>query len=230
MGSAHITQEKYDKMLEAFRQYPGGVKRCARAAGVDPRTARKAWNTGWEDRLLRPIKDVYHEEQLAARARLAKAREEELAKLAAMQAGTEQLDRERARDDSIASIEEETKMVRASRHSAMALQVILQRLLRGSATLAERVEEQIGAMTLKNPKELIAILKELSTVTRQANEAARLAQQMEHSLVGKPDQWLGIASDTSPQEAAAEVALAQRAIRRLKKKGMIVEVIEAKSG
>lgn len=229
MGSARITQEKYDKMLEAFRQYPGGVKRCARAAGVDPRTARKAWNEGWEDRLLRPIKDVYHEEQLAARARLAQAREDELKRLAATQAGTEQLAKERARDDSIASIEEETKMVRASRHSAMALQVILQRLLRGSATLAERVEEQIGIMTLKNPKELIFILKELATVTRQANEAARLAQQMEHSLVGKPDQWLGITSNTSVEEAAAEVALAQKAVQRLKKKGIILEVVEAKS-
>jgi len=229
MGFARITQEKYDKMVEAYRQAPGNSSRCARASGVDRHTARKAWAEGWPDRLLRPIKDVYHEEQLAARARLAKAREEELSKLAAMQAGTEQLDRERARDDSIASIEEETKMVRASRHSAMALQVILQRLLRGSATLAERVEEELANMTLKTPKELIAILKELSTVTRQANEAARLAQQMEHSLVGKPDQWLGIASDTSPQEAAAEVELAQRAIRRLKKRGMIVEVIEAKS-
>jgi hypothetical protein len=217
-------------MVAAFRQYPGGFVRCARAAGVNPRTARRAWFDGWEDRLLRPIKDVYHEEQLAARARLAKAREEELAKLAAMQAGTEQLDKERARDDSIVSIEEETKMVRASRHSAMALQVILQRLLRGSATLAEKVEEQIGTMQLKTPKELILILKELASVTKQANEAARLAQQMEHSLVGKPDQWLGIASNVSPQEAATEVEAAQRAIRRLKKKGLIVtEVVEASS-
>ena len=230
MGSPRITQEKYDKMLEAYRQYPGGVKRCARAAGVDPRTARKAWHMGWPDRLLRPIKEVHHEEQLAARARLAQHRDEELKRLAAVQAGTEQLDRVRAEEDAIASIEEETKMVRASRHSAMALQVILQRLLRGSATLAERIEEQLATMELRSPKELVSILRELASVTKAANESSRLAQQMEAALVGRPDQYIGIASDTSPQEAAAEVAAAQRAIKRMQKKGMIVtEVLEVPS-
>jgi len=226
MGSTHINHEKYSRLLQAFREAPANVSRCAAACGCSRPTARKAWLEGWPERELRPIKDVYREEQLAARARLNQQREDELARLAKQQAEVgEAAIQERARDDSIESIVEETKMVRASRHSAMALQVVVQRLLRGGAQLAEKIEEKLGSEDL-SPHKAIILFREIASMTRQANESARLSQQMEHSLVGKPDQWIGVAGELSPQDVEREMRLANKALNRLKRKGIVVEAID----
>jgi len=115
--------------------------------------------------------------------------------------------------------------VRASRHSAMALQVVVQRLLRGGAQLAEKIEEKLGSEDL-SPHKAIILFREIASMTRQANESARLSQQMEHSLVGKPDQWIGVAGELSPQDVEREMRLANKALNRLKRKGIVVEAID----
>jgi hypothetical protein len=222
MGTAWIDQEKYDAMVGAYRQAPANVRGCARAASVDRRTARKAWHEGWPERGLRPIREVLNEEQQAARARLAKLREAELATLAEQQAGNAQIDRARAEDDAVTSRTEEARMVRASRHNAMGLMASVQRLLRGATKLAERVEEEIATVELK-PGAAAALFREIASTTRQANEAARLAQSMERSLLGQPEKWIGLATDMTPEEAMHEVVMAQKALSRAKRRGLVVD-------
>lgn len=63
-----ITREKYDKLLEAYRDQPGNASTAARSAGVTRKTATRAWRTGWPKRKWPPIRTVLEEEVRLARA------------------------------------------------------------------------------------------------------------------------------------------------------------------
>src|SRR4051812_46636872 len=58
-------------MLASFREAPGDHVRAAQVAGVDKRTAKRAWLRGWPESGKRPIAEVVSEEQAAARAKAA---------------------------------------------------------------------------------------------------------------------------------------------------------------
>jgi hypothetical protein len=224
MGGQRIDDDKYTKMLEAYREQPGNYTRCAARTGNNRATTKKAWEIGWPDRGFRPLKDVIFEEQQAARARLATLREAEIQKLAQQQAGRDQMDRVRAEDDAIQSRVEEARMVRAARHTSIALMASVQQILKGAVKLAQRVEEELSIHQPKDPKSALRLFREIATTTRNAVEAAKLSQAMERSLAGEPEKYIGIQHDVSLSEAASEVEKAQRAMRRIRRKGGIIDV------
>ena len=224
MGGYQIDEKKYNKMLEGFRDTPGNFTRCAARSGINRVTTKKAWERGWPDRGFRPLKDVIFEEQQAARARLATLREAEIQNLAKQQAGRDQMTRVRAEDDAIQQRMEEVKMVRGARHTAIALMASVQQILKGAVKLAGRVEEELAIHEPKNPREATRLFREIATTTRQAVEAAKLAQTMERSLAGEPERYIGVQHDITLTEAADEVAKAQKAIARVRRKGGIIDI------
>ena len=44
-----ISETKWEKLFDSFRENPGAITAAARAASVSYPTARKAWLDGWED-------------------------------------------------------------------------------------------------------------------------------------------------------------------------------------
>ena len=68
-----ITEQKWQKMVQAFRESPGNIKNAAREALVDRSTARKAWSMGYPTMNRKPIQQIVQQEQ-DDRAALARAR------------------------------------------------------------------------------------------------------------------------------------------------------------
>lgn len=228
-----IDRERYDAMLEAFRIEPGVFRACARRAGVDRRTAQRAWERGWPDRGMKPIKVIIDDEQAAARAQLAEMREEEMRKLAKDHAGQVKQDHARAAEDAIVARAEEAQMVRASRHNAIGLMASVQRLLRGANQLAQKVESMIadaaddtedGEGKKKkgiSPAQATALFTSIAHMTRASNEAARVSQQMERSLLGEPEKWVGLHVNMSREEALREIEMGVKLRERLTAQGAI---------
>ena len=218
-------------MLGALRELPGMFPEAARRAGVCKNTVSKAWFDGWPGRGLRPIKIIIEEEQSAARARLAALRERELQDIAVQQVHNENKQETRVVQDAILQREEEAKMVRGSRHAAMALLGIVQRLEKAGLQLAERVEAKI-AMAELSPREAAQLFRDITSMTKSAIDAAHTAQAMERSLLGEPEKIIGVALNVSASDAAKEMDMANRALARMRKKGLIIdsEPVEEEDG
>lgn len=170
---------------------------------------------------MRPIAEVIADEQAAARARLHEQRERELQEAAA--AGKQQavVERRFATYDAVEARAQEGQMVRAARANAMGLIATCQRLLRGANKLSEKVEEKLKNEDVKLSA-ATALFHQIASTTRAANEAARLAQQMERSLLGEPESWVGLHVDSmSDAEAIAFVEQAARSIERAKRLGLV---------
>jgi hypothetical protein len=60
-GRRTITKETWEKLVQAFREEPGVWAHASRAAGVDRRTATKAWYSGCE-KVYDAEEDKYHRE------------------------------------------------------------------------------------------------------------------------------------------------------------------------
>jgi len=214
----------YEKITAALRELPGQFSGAARRAGVHKRTVKKAWEDGWPERGLAPIRNILDEEQRAARARLAALRERELQDISSQQIHNENKQAARVVEDAILQREEEAKMVRGSRHAAMALLGIVQRLEKAGLQLAERVESRI-AMAELSPKEAASIFRDITSMTKSAIEAAHTAQAMERSLLGEPEKIIGVALNVSASDAAHEMDMANRALARMRRKGLIIEAV-----
>lgn len=231
---AFVDHVAYDRIVQAYRDgTPGNARECARRTGHDPRTCRRAWKEGWPARGLRPVAEVLEEEATLARARLHEQREAELRERAAK--GAEELARAQAKaqaaaqEDAVQSRAQEAQMVRAARMNSMGLLAVTGRLLKGANELAKRVETTLAAAGAEgkegiSPLRATQLFREIASTTRAANEAAKLAQQMERSLLGEPDKWIGLRLDSLTEaEAVHEIELAARAAARARARGVTVE-------
>lgn len=141
MSARRITGEVWDALLAAFREVPGGNQgayaAAARAAGVDARTARRAWEQGlrgWP----RPIRELVAEEQAEARAEVARQQREE-----ASAAGKA---RQEARGQAVSARKQEGLMVSMSRNSAMRLVAATAEALQEVQLLAERARSKLSEL------------------------------------------------------------------------------------
>ena len=230
MARVAMTQDKYDKMLESFRIYPGNLQRAADYAGVKWETAKRFYNgpapgghalpNGW-----RPIREVLADEG-AARA---KAREDQEAALAKER---ERLSKEA---EDARRMEEEAKAVdaaslRALRKTTLGGLASLAALTDGITLLARRVgtllqtgtDAQGKPLDIK-PSEALRILQAYSLTVGRLGSVVDTLQAMERVKQGLPTAIMGIdVAHVTLEDAEREVEFAKGALARAKELGLIV--------
>lgn len=197
-GGRSITKELYDKMVDAFREHGEDFSKVSKTAGVNWRTARKAWETGWSHMPSRPwataIRDTITREQVEARAALEREKKDLVAdhRIARQKKLRDAI--ENSYDDLIDARAKQGRIVRASRDNSMAALAISQRLLKGALPLADQVTQQLSA--IKGEYTLSDKLRLLRQVGRFAADAVEIAQktdEMERKALGEPDSIVHVA-------------------------------------
>jgi hypothetical protein len=206
------------RLLESYRSDAepgsfGSFRRAAQAAGVEARTARRAWERGWPG--IRPISEQIEAEKLTARAAL---RREVLAQRAdeASRLAAEDYSEERQLEGKSARL-----IANAARGSLMAMHA--ERVQDYQRTLARMIQD---ADDPDSPKARGArkALKDIAEVVRTAAETLACAQRLGALILGTPTVVLGGSVEVKPvvptnvtaDELAAEVAAAERAVTELR--------------
>ena len=240
-----ITQEQAAGLLASYRAAPGNVTGAATAAGVDRRTARKAWEIGWPhapDHLAiirKPIKDTLAEEQEYMRAELAKAHERAQVLEAELEAKRRSEQRVLAMADVTENRKAEAQLVRLARGSTIQALATLANVSQGVAKVGAQVKAALEAMAVVDPAtgqpramtmgeaaNAMRILAGVTTCLRQANDAGARAMEMERLLLGEPTSIVGHQHSFGPislDEAAARIERARVMIDRARERGVVLD-------
>lgn len=224
-GHGGITRTQHDALLAAFRERPGTYSFAADRAGVDEKTAKKAWLEGWPNvgnGWARPLRVVLAEEAQTARdeARIAAAR---AANLAAVP--QDEIERAKAKLAAVQWHVREGELAHGAIVNAGGLLGIVNALLQAAVPLAQQVkaaiEKEGPALGARAGAQL---LREIGNFTRDASAAAKEAVELERLHLGQPGQIVGVADATKPmtlEEAAQELADGARTLERAKRRGIV---------
>jgi hypothetical protein len=211
-----ITQEKYNRLLEAFRTRPGKIMYASRVAGVDRRTARRAWSKGWPT--LPPIEQVLDHEREQALIRAQTLADKAMERV--------QDEREALQKRAIAVTSEEIRVVDRARSNAIKLLEAMASVTRSSELLTKRVAEVLEATASEiSPATCLKLLEQLARIQKQAIEAGDLVIKMERVRNGSPSELLDEQAkddDASIEESAGKIARAARALQRARELGIVV--------
>lgn len=218
MGKRAISDQQKLRLLEAYRAQPGGLRsqfvRAGEAAGVDWRTARRAWVVGWPG--FPAIRDQLQEEQVRARAEM--ATEVLRSKAAAAPA--------LAQEDAVLSAAREAMLARGAREVALAFLVDLGPLREHVRALSARVKA--GGVEGLSAGEALGQMKDAVAVVSKVVELGQRAVAMERLRLGEPGTIVGLKPmpmETPTLEAVEnEAAAVQRALARLKAAGSADDV------
>ena len=235
-GNSRVDQATWDRLLGAYRADPGNHSNASRLAGVQRKTARRAYEHGYPERPwgARSIKDLLMDEQTLARARLqVEADREELeSDRASLEADRF---REEARVRSVQTREQEGKMVAATRVAVMnslgaamqlvgkdgGLQHAMQRM--GSSLVAIALKD--GDLSSKDVRELSGLLRRYASTLRELSQAGQTAMEMERLFLGEPTQMIGVTTDldTAPLDELVKMAGYQDGVlRRAAERGLVI--------
>lgn len=232
-----VDRQKYNALVAAYRDLPKNYSRAAHLAGVTRPTAKRAWSQGWPARNMPAIKDVLEEERILTRSRrraaIIEANDPDL---------LERLDEEEgaddeiqasssgaiaaqmlAKDDAVESRLQESRMVALSRANTIALMSSTSRLLSAAIDKAKQLELQIKMGEVNfTPKETQRFIGSLGYLVSKATESAKLTIEMERLLLGEPTEIIGMdIRNMSLDDAARTIELANRALARARKKGLV---------
>ncbi len=220
MAKRQVTEIMYQKLLEAFREVPGNYTFAAAKAGVDPRTARRAWNLGWPDMSRAPIKAVLDAEKIALaeqlRAERQAAFESEQAKAKAT--------RDKAQEDALRTKSEEAQMVRALRLVSRDSLQMIAAAFAGARPLYERVKklmEDEGSRADLNIKDAVRLMRDMASIAKILAEPVAVAITQERVLIDNPSSNLPALGDVSPADAQEMLEDIQRTLKRAKKLGYV---------
>lgn len=210
LGRNEITRGVYEKLVEAYRAFPGKIGTVSRMAGVDWRTAKRAWEFGWPNRSPRgdwpPIKLTIAEEQRGARANSQIDREAMETELRATRTIVEERifkemrERDAARADAVQSRADEAKLVRAERGSAIAAVSLVGRLFRGMLARGEKLEAMVkegkdeAGQTMTIDQE-IKIWSAVYLMAQRVIAMSGQVVQQERLLLGQPTEIIGVSTD-----------------------------------
>jgi hypothetical protein len=224
MGRKAVSDAQRAKLLESFRTdaecgSPASYRRAGEAAGVDPRTSRRAWAAGWPG--VPAIRDVLATERVLARAHLRRevldARREAAASL--------------AEEDSIQARADEGKTIRAV--TSAAGRALL--ALHGEAVF-DYLRKLAQMMKADDPDDAKAkaarrAFRDITEIVGRLADASATGQRMLALVLGSPTSIVAgelalrpvVAPNADAATLAAEVEAAQRALAELR-------ALEAKEG
>lgn len=202
-----IDRATYVRILDGFREFPGNAAGAARLAGVDRRTAKRAWLYGWAASDFAPIKGVIEVEQAEARAQAAEQRAKAIAEEALdPDRAFPSLDRARAflreaeagagddggervagmraqlRRDALEAKVVESQIAKLSRQNAVTLLAANGDLLRGAVKLAAKIRRSLESEERVTTERGVRLMSSLASSTRHAVEAAQRAFELERQL------------------------------------------------
>lgn len=216
-----ISRSMYDRMVKAASEY-SSLSEAAEACGVSRATMTKAMEIGWPDEspYFQPIKQVLAEDQSNARAQLVKLDEQ----AAQRRAEIAQDNAEKAALDAARTRAEEGQAVRMIRGNALALIGTTTHLLKAALKKASQLTDTIDD-ELMSANEIGKLMKTVSDVTRNAGEVAKLAIQLERTVLGEPTEHIKVSVDNmTTDDAAEEIRRAQAALDRAVKLGIVIDV------
>lgn len=229
MGRRAITQEFYDRLAEGFARHPGSNSAVAKFAGCDARTARRAWSVGWPKLGFRPIAEIEHERQQAARALL---EQQQLDARAAERDAQTQL-AVAAKQDAAKETATEGQIARTAKHNALALLATGANLLKAGYKISQELTaEDLAGLT---PLQRVKALKTIAEFNKEAANVADASVKLERLILGKPtegpQEHHHVHVHVPVDEMAATVDRAQRALERAKEHGIVdAEFTERETG
>jgi hypothetical protein len=235
-GRRAITPGFYEALVEAYRKIGRNYSAVAREVGCNPKTSQRAWERGWVDSVpplpwAIPIRDVIAEDQIQARAKLARDNESKAGQVAkanevALQKKVESEVTD-AISDAAAAKAEEAQVVRSMRrHTMMGLGALahirkfaLPRLVQ---FLIDDIRQREASGVGMKTHEVLANLRRIEEVSKALSEQAQRAIEMERKILGEPDTIVGIQADfNSPDGAVAAILEARNALERASVRGVI---------
>jgi hypothetical protein len=131
---------------------------------------------------------------------------------------------------------EEVQLVRLNRRSAMVLANTNADLLRVGIALAHSLVEDLPALVKKDPGERMRLLRTIASVVHRGAQAAQLAVQMEHLLMGEPTAIIGhtgvgpSVADMTADDAEKWFKAAERAFLRRRARATVIESTAQETG
>ena len=218
MGARAITQEFYDALVDGYARHPGSGRAAARAAGCDPRTARRGWSVGWPKNGFRPIAEVLAERQAAARAVV--SQREQDARTADRDAAQELATT--ARTDAVKETATDGQIARTAKHNALAALATGANLLqRGFKISKDLTSDELGKLTVM---QRIKALKIIAEFNKEASVAADMAVKLERLILGEPgeiSEERHVHEFVQPKDMEATITRAQKALARAREHGVI---------
>ncbi len=219
----NLPRHHYDEAVRYYREHPGDVMGCAKACGVDWRTASRWWKgpqrkgTPWAV----PIRDALALER--QRAEDAKSEREAALRAELIE---QQAKRKAAEDDAEKLNEGVLKLARSDVLSALGG---LARLSQGINELATRVNKMLaeGVDAQGNPLNIapeaaLRILQRYASATKGLVEASSVLLGIDQLRQGLPTSIVGIdVANVSLEEAVAHHALAGAMIEDAKRLGIL---------
>lgn len=223
MGRKAITQGVYDRITQGFRDDAPNYRpvTVAKAIGVDPATAVKAWKHGWPRRNWVPIRETIQQEQVQARALL----------LAEQAAKKTVRDKELAdaQAQATASQAQEGKLVNITRGSALQCLAASALITTQARALAELIKSRIEHQAKLPPTDAMALtansglvlLDKIATTLSKIVHLSHQAMVMERLHLGQPGALpagpnLG---DMTMEEADVRLDVARQALEKAKDVG-----------
>lgn len=226
-----LSRSQYEDAVVYYRERPGDVMGCARAVGVDWRTAKRWWagpqsTSSHAVPGCTPIQEVLAlEKRRAEDART----ERELALRAEV---VEQQAKKKVAEDEAEKLND--GVLRLARSDVLSALGGLARMSNGINKLAERVNtiletgtDRLGNAIDISPAEALRILQRYATATRGLVEAANILVGIDQTRAGLPTSIVGIdVANVSLEEAIEQHRLAGEMIDAAKKLGMLPSGID----
>ncbi len=201
-----LQDEKFEALLQAFRDAPGNFAAVARAVGIDPRTARRAWAPGSPGR--RPIRDLVTEEQAQARVQLHR----EASRVVHPEADERMTAAARVRQDAADTAKREAGLARLQQQAALVLLASLTPVARDFAVrFGARMVSEVDTMS---QAEGARALRVLADVIREASAVGREAVETERLRLGDATQIVEYQAAPSVTDIDGVMARLTRAIAR----------------
>jgi hypothetical protein len=227
-GYQRCNRATYDKLLESFRGDGANITAAARLAGVDWKTADRAYKRGWQGKpWARPIREVLEEERQRALAVVAERidREKQLAEAARAQATQVAVE---------AKVQEELILTRARKVVADVLGDAIE-LRTAMGVLVKVVHAKIRDAVLDangQPKPAAAIdidvelaMKIIDRHTRMSARVVSVAEgviQLGRTERGEANLVVGhTVADMTAEEAAEEIEAQEQAIAIIRSEGSV---------
>ena len=230
-----ITEERYEALINAWREFPKSPTKVAKMAGVDYRTPVKAWELGWPGRVktrrraatkaFDPIKEVFAREHQAARAAI-------LANQAVKKA-TLIREREAAIEQAAKVRAQEGQMVGLARGTALQALTTTAMLAASARKLGKVIAAKLDALTEDkahdpasctlgkgatphtcscpmaassiSPSAGLEMLNRVADLMNKINAASRTSMELERLHLGQPTQTINVIT-TQTEMTIDEVA------------------------
>jgi hypothetical protein len=212
--------------VDAFGTYPANFQKVAQVVGVDRKTAKHAWETGYPGVGRHPIRALVQIEQARRRADMSSAERSAF--------------REQLRDAFESTLSDLVQsralwgaVARRATANSKASQQVVNVLLHGAVQeggLLSQIEADMRSGAFTTPQARIKALKTVAQIVKIVNESSAIARDLEDVVLGDADGFASTVESMTDEEAVNEVFEAVAAVRRSARRGIIdadlVEVAE----